>query len=438
MRKQFFLFFTVCCFVIIAQAKNNQNIKKFYFGNGEASKGTIQITDTTIFSEERGYGLRPSGKITANIRSSKTNFIGSKKPFYFSVNLPEGHYRILLTLGGNSEGSLTCVKAESRRLMLENIKTGKDKTIQKTIIVDVRSPKINADEMIKLKENEKKFLNWDNKLTLEFVGENPCVSAIEIQHANELPTIFLAGNSTLTDWENDPYTSWGQIIPRFLKPNVVVANYAEAGETLLGFKREKRLQKLLSQMKKGDYMLVDFVHNDQKPGVDHLEAFTTYKAELKYYIRESRKKGGIVILVTPINRRRFDENGKIINSFEDYPKAMRETAEEEKVVLIDMCAISKTLFEALGTENSKKAFLHYPANSFPGQDKPKADDTHFSSYGSYELARCMIACIIQQKLDLKKFLIDPVIVFDPNRPDAYATYNWSVKPMVNALKPEGN
>jgi len=438
MRKHFFLFFTVCCFAIIAQAKNKQDIKKFFFGTGETPKGAIQITDTTEFSEEKGYGLKPSGEMIANMIGSKTNFVHSKKPFYFTVNLPEGHYRILLTLGGNSEKSLTCVKAESRRLMLENIKTEKGKTVQKTIIVDVRSPQINSEEKIKLKDIEKRYLNWDNKLTLEFTGENPSVSAVEIQKSDELPTIFLAGNSTLTDWEHEPYTSWGQIIPRFLKPNVVLANYAEAGETLLGFKREKRLQKLLSQMKKGDYMLVDFVHNDQKPDVDHLDALTTYKAELKYYISEARKKGGIVILVTPINRRRFDENGKITNSFEDFPEAMRQTAAEEKVALIDMCAISKTLFEALGTENSKKAFLHYPANSFPGQDKPKADDTHFSPYGSYELAQCMVACIIQQKSDLKKFLIDPITVFDPNHPDAFTDYNWSVKPYVNALKPVGN
>ena len=438
MRKQILFFFAASCFVIMTQAKTTQDVKKFYFGSGKVPKGSIQITDTTKFSEEKCYGLKPSGEMLANMIGSKTNFVHSKKPFYFTVNLPEGHYRILLTLGGNSEKSLTCVKAESRRLMLENIKTEKGKTVQKTIIVDVRSPQINSEEKIKLKDIEKRYLNWDNKLTLEFTGENPSVSAVEIQKSDELPTIFLAGNSTLTDWEHEPYTSWGQIIPRFLKPNVVLANYAEAGETLLGFKREKRLQKLLSQMKKGDYMLVDFVHNDQKPGVDHLEAFTTYKAELKYYISEARKKGGIVILVTPINRRRFDENGKIINSFEDYPKAMRETAEEEKVVLIDMCAISKTLFEALGTENSKKAFLHYPANSFPGQDKPKADDTHFSPYGSYELAQCMVACIIQQKSDLKKFLIDPITVFDPNHPDAFTDYNWSVKPYVNALKPVGN
>jgi len=438
MRKQILFFFAASCFVIMTQAKTTQDVKKFYFGSGKVPKGSIQITDTTKFSEEKCYGLKPSGEMLANMIGSKTNFVHSKKPFYFTVNLPEGHYRILLTLGGNPEGSLTCVKAESRRLMLENIKTEKGKTVQKTIIVDVRSPQINADEKIKIKENEKKYLNWDNKLTLEFCGENPAVSAIEIQRADKLPTIFLAGNSTLTDQEYEPYCSWGQIIPRFLKPNVVLANYAESGETLLGFKREKRLQKLLSQMKKGDYLLIDFVHNDQKPGIDHVDAFTTYKNELKYFIDEARKKGGIVILVTPLNRRRFDENGKISNSFEDFPEAMRQTAAEEKVALIDMCGMSKMLFEALGTENSKKAFIHYPANSFPGQDKPKADDTHFNSYGSYELARCLVACIIKQKSDLKKFLIDPITVFDPNHPDAFTDYNWSVKPFVNAMKPEGN
>jgi len=419
-------------------AKDNQVVSRFDFGSGKVQKGWMQLSATSVYSNEKGFGIIPSGEVIENKNDSKTHFISSPKPFYFSVNLPEGHYKVILTLGGSPEGSSTTVKAESRRLMLENVITEKGKTIEKTIIVDVRTPQINDSTKIKLKPRELVYKNWDNKLTLEITGESPCISAIEIQKADNLPTIFLAGNSTVTDQEYEPWASWGQMFPRFLKPNVVVANYAESGETLLAFKREKRLQKLLSQMKPGDYLFIEFAHNDQKPGGNHLDPFTTYKAEVKYYIAEARKKGGKPVLVTSMNRRKFDEGGKIINTLEDFPEAMRQTAAEEHVPLIDLNAMSKVFYEAMEPENSKKAFVHYPANTYPGQEKALADDTHFNPYGAYELARCIVTSIIQNNYDLKKFLIDPVTIFDPAHPDVRSDFHWYESPSVNVVKPDGN
>jgi len=195
---------------------------------------------------------------------------------------------------------------------------------------------------------------------------------------------------------------------------------------------------LLSQLKAGDYLFIEFAHNDQKPGDNHLDAFTTYKDELKYYIAQARKKGGIPVLVTSMNRRRFDGRGKVVNTLENYPEAMRQTAAEEKVSLIDLNAMSRDFYEAMGPENSKKAFVHYPANTYPGQDKALADDTHFNPYGAYELAKCIVASIIQQKMDLSKYLIDPVSVFNPSQPDPVSEFHWFESPSVNVLKPDGN
>jgi rhamnogalacturonyl hydrolase YesR/lysophospholipase L1-like esterase len=416
--------------------------RNFDFGPGKVKEGYEQITATSMYTPAKGFGIIPSGEMESGNTGAKeplsSDFLGSKKPFYFSVALPEGHYKVTLTLGGSKVGSSTTVKAESRRLMLENIKTAKGKTVQRTIVVDVRSPKINGTEQIKLKERELNYLNWDNKLTLEFNGEHPCVAAIEITKADELPTIFLAGNSTVTDQENEPWASWGQMFPRFLKPEIVVANYAESGETLLAFKREKRLHKLLNQMKTGDFLFIEFTHNDQKPGGNHLDAFTTYKDELKYFIAEARKKGGKPVLVTSMHRRKFDDKGQIINTLEDYPKAMRQTAREENVPLIDLNAMSKQFYEAMGTENSKKAFVHYPANTYPGQDKPLADDTHFNPYGAYELARCIVQAIRQNKMELSKYLIDGVPTFDPAHPDPMTTFHWYESPAASLIKPDGN
>lgn len=438
MKKYLLLFVVLIACLLPSNAAENGFPKRFMFGGSKFSKGIIKVDTTAKYSESIGYGLIPTGKLLTNAVGSNTSFVSSKKPFYFSVQLPEGHYKITLTLGGNEGGSSTTLKAESRRLMFENLITKPGKAIKKTIIVDVRIPQISDSSNIKLKPRELKYINWDNKLTLEFAGERPCVSSLEIQKANELPTIFLAGNSTVTDQEYEPYASWGQMFPNFLKANVVVANFAESGETLLAFKRENRLKKILSLMKKGDYLFMEFAHNDQKPGGNHLNPFTTYKAELKYYIAEAKKKGGIPVLVTSTNRRRFDENGQISNTLEDYPEAMRQLAKEDNVLLIDLNAMSKDLYEALGPEMSKKAFVHYPANSFPGQTQALADDTHFNPYGAYELAKCVVQSIIDNNYKLRNFVRADWTAFDPKNPDSLSKFHWYESPSVDVLKPDGN
>lgn len=409
-------------------------VKSYSFGSSGLAKAITNVDTATNYSDTKGYGITSFGKMQQGAQ-----FVAAEKPFYFSVKLPEGHYKVTLTLGGNpNESTSTTVKAESRRLMCENVISPKGKTIQKTIIVDVRSPKINDSTAIRLKPREKNYLNWDDKLTLEFTGQKPCVSAIEISPANDLPTIFLAGNSTVTDQEYEPWASWGQMFPCFLRPEVVVANFAESGETLLAFKREKRLEKIISLMKKGDFLLMEFAHNDQKPGGNHLEAFTGYKTELKYYIAQAQRKGAIPVLVTSTNRRRFDENGKIINTLEDYPAAMRQLAAEENVELIDLNAMSKELYEALGPELSKKAFVHYPANSYPGQTTALADDTHFNPYGAYLLAKCVVQSIVNNNLSLNKFVRSEWKTFVPSQPDALSAFRWYESPSANVLKPDGN
>jgi lysophospholipase L1-like esterase len=409
------------------------SVFRFDFGSDQSSSGWTPVSKNSVYSAQKGFGIISSGEIEAG-----KDYLSSKKPFYFVVDLPEGHYELILTLGGSAEGSSMTLKAESRRLLFENVKTEPGKTVQKTVVIDVRYPEMAKQEGIKLKEREVNYLNWDHKLTLEFNGEHPCVAAIEIKKADHLPTIFLAGNSTVTDQENEPWASWGQMFPNFLKPEVVVANYAESGETLLAFKRENRLQKILSQMKTGDYLFMEFAHNDQKPGGNHLDAMTTYKDELKYFIAEARKKGGKPVLVTSTNRRRFDENGKIINTLEEFPEAMRQLVKDENIPLIDLNAMSKTLYETLGVENSKKAFVHYPANSYPGQDKPLADDTHFNPYGAYELAKCVMQGVLQTIPDLAKYIRDDWQQFDPSNPDPVAGFLWYESPSVNLAKPDGN
>jgi lysophospholipase L1-like esterase len=176
-------------------------------------------------------------------------------------------------------------------------------------------------------------------------------------------------------------------------------------------------------------------HNDQKSGNSTTSG---YRKRLKEWIQKAKHLGAIPVLVTSMNRRVFDENNKIVNTLDDYPTAMREIAKQENVFLIDLNLMSQTLFEAMGAENSKKAFVYYPANSYPNQPDALADDTHFNTYGAYELAKCVVKSIVEQKLPLSKFVSKNYIKFDPQKPDAVETFHWPESVFMEALKPDGN
>lgn len=417
-------------------------VRKFDLGNGAVHKGFTAVDAKTVYTPENGFGILSEKPVTAEKSDGEcdltNDWLTSDSPFYFKIDLPEGRYKVTVTLGSPNEATATTVKAESRRLMLENIETVKGEVITKTFVVDVRTPRINDSLEVHRKSREMTYLNWDNSLNIEFNGPKPCVSSIVIESANGLRTIFLAGDSTVTDQENEPWASWGQMFPRFLKPDIVVANYAESGETLKAFRRENRLAKLLSLMKPGDFLFIEFAHNDQKPGGNHVDPYTTYQEQIRYYMNEARKRGGIPILVTSTARRAFDENGKIKNTLLEYPNAMRQLAKEENVPLIDLNAMTKVFYETLGVENSTKAFVHYPAHTFPGQEKDLADNTHFNAYGAYELAKCVVQSILDQHLELAKYVVDDFKTFNPAKPDDYNTFFWPLSPVSDVVKPDGN
>ena len=239
------------------------------------------------------------------------------------------------------------------------------------------------------------------------------------------PTIYLAGDSTVVDQSAEPWAAWGQMLPRFFRPGVVVANHAESGETIRSFIKEERLAKIMSLIQQGDYLFLQFGHNDQKPNPVSLE---DYKSLLTETIAKVREKGATPVLVTSVNRRTFDGNGRITNSLGLYPAAVHEVAATNHVALIDLNTMSKILFEAMGVEGSLKAFMHYPANAFPNQVEAISDDTHFNSYGAYELARCVAQGIRDTRLPVKKFLVRDLSKFDPAHPDSQATFSLPFTP----------
>ena len=452
MKKVFLWSFLLAGLAAIAQDKENSSpgtttTWKFDFGSGKTTPGYIKVTPDTKYSEKTGYGFshhfsaKAIDRKTASLLTS--DFIGSDSSFFFSVKLPDGNYNIKLLLGDVKGTSATTVRVENRRLMLQNVRTAKGQILTKTFTVHVRDSLIRDKEgvtdKVRLKSRERTYLHWDDMLTLEFNDSASKVCAVEISPNKTATTVFLAGNSTVVDQDREPWAAWGQVFPVFFEPGkVVIANYAESGETLKAFKGEKRLQKIWSLAKPGDYLFIEFAHNDQKPGSSHLDAFTTYKETLKEWINEAKNRKMIPLLVTSMNRRSFDSTGHIINTLEGFPEAMRQTAKEENVTMIDLNAMSKTLYEAWGPEASVKAFVHYPANTFPGQKEALKDNTHFNSYGAYELARCIVQGLKGSKSGLASFLKKDIPVFDPAKPDPVEKWYWPMSPLIEAVKPDGN
>jgi lysophospholipase L1-like esterase len=334
---------------------------------------------------------------------------------------------------------MTTVRAESRRLFLENFPTKKGEFKTYSFVVNKRDTKIGDKDRVKIKKREENKLNWDGKLTIEVNGDAPACAAICIEPASDnVPTVWLCGNSTVVDQDYEPWASWGQMIPRWFDDRVCFANYAESGETASTFIGANRLKKILSLMKAGDYIFIEFGHNDQKQKFAGAGAYYNFATCLKTFVDEARKRGATPVFVTPTQRRSFDENGKIKETHADYPDAMRWVAKREGVQLIELHDMTRTFYETLGVEQSKRAFVHYPAGSFPGQGGPLADNTHFNPYGAYEISKMIVEGIKSLNLPLVEYLRPDYKAFDPAQPDAFDTFHWNNSPFIEVQKPDGN
>jgi lysophospholipase L1-like esterase len=342
--------------------------------------------------------------------------------FHFSRQEPDGNYRVTLQLRDRREGSTHCsVYAEARRLMIEALPND---ARESSFIVNVRTPVLQPPPAnapggpeVRLAAAEINSADWDNNLTFDIPGCASLVTNVNVESVH-VPTVYLAGDSTVTDVPQGPGASWGQMLPRFFKPDVAIANHARSGASLKSFLTELRLDKVLSTLGPGDWMMIQFGHNDQKKQwpQTYVEADTTYQAYLRAYIAEARRRGAVPVLITPPERRNFDDRGQITDSLEGYPDAVRAVAREESVALIDLNSMSKTFYAALGIQRAPLAFRD------DGRDK-----THHSDYGAYELARMVVTGI--RKLDaalagdLASHLLSDAAAFDPRKPDPPEHFN---------------
>jgi len=396
---------------------------KFDFGPGDAAPGYTQVLPNHVYTPESGFGFEPETPVTGVDRGGtnalQRDFCTSGAPFYFSVDVPEGNYRVTVVLGDSKGQSTNTIKAELRRLMLENVRTGNGEIVSRTFAVNVRTAAIPGGGEVKLKERERttEMRNWDRKLTLEFNGTRPCVCAVEIESAPEIPTVFVLGDSTVCDQPLEPWNSWGQMLPRFFGPDVAIANHAQSGESLKSSLGAHRLDKVLSAMKSGDYLFVQYGHNDMKDKATN--ALAVYETNLKRFVDGARQKGGMPVLVTSMERKA----GRDQPTLGDYPDTVRRIAKEENVPLIDLNVMSVQLYRALGSERIDRAFQ---------------DGTHHNNYGSYELAKCVVQGIKASHLVLANHLASGFSSFDPSKPDSIETFDIPPSPESSQAKPLGN
>jgi len=204
--------------------------------------------------------------------------------------------------------------------------------------------------------------------------------------------IFIAGDSTMADKpiEGNPERGWGMVLPSYFNENVIVENHARNGRSTRSFIKEGRWDTLMSRVSSGDYVIIEFGHNDEKVDTDRGTTLYDFKANFKKFIADVRAKGATPIICTPIERRKFDANGKFVDQHGQYPEQIRKLAKEENVAFIDLQLTTRALIESKGPEESKKLFLHIAPGVYKLAPKGREDDTHMSVDGAMEVAKMAV------------------------------------------------
>ncbi len=353
----------------------------FDFGPGAVADGALPVTSGTAFDLEWGYGfsVAPStAPAEADVDRGgddplRSDFVLAQGGT-FEVELGAGDYSVALVAGDAAAASAIAITAESMAKVQLQQKPAGDHLAMSFPIALV-----------------------DGRLTLEVTGDAAALNALVITRlparvAGAEPTLYIAGDSTVQTYDAEawaPQAGWGQMIDRFLDDDVNVANHAIGGRSSKNFITQGRLDEILRAVRPGDYLFVQFGHNDATQGVDDRYASPAdYKEYLRVYVQGVRQRGGTPVLVTPVSRRSFNpETGQFNVSFPDYVAKMTELAAEEHVMLADLSASSRNYLNEIGPEAAKAVFLHVDPGVFPNRPAGTVDDTHFQEYGAIQMAR---------------------------------------------------
>lgn len=226
--------------------------------------------------------------------------------------------------------------------------------------------------------------------------------------AQKKPTLFLIGDSTMANKDKpdkNPEHGWGQVLPQFLTTEIELQNHAMNGRSSKSFRTEGRWDKVEKQLKKGDFVVIQFGHNDQKvkDSTKFTNPYTQYRANLERYVNETRAKGATPILMTSIVRRDFTENGVLVDTHGNYPLVVRLVADDMEVPFVDMQLLTEQMEIAAGPEKSKLLYLHFKEGEVEYYPKGKEDNTHLSKLGAETVAKLALKALKPLKTGLEKY-----------------------------------
>ncbi|WP_402462411.1 rhamnogalacturonan lyase family protein [Isoptericola aurantiacus] len=376
-------------------------------GSGDVAADAVGVDADTAYDAENRLGFVDTTPVTATDRGGDNALRGdlvTAGGAELVVDLPNGDYTVDL-IAGDAEAA-----------------------------TDVA---ITAEQMAKVQQTEKaagEYLEMsfdialvDSQLNLQIAGSAANVNALTITRQDERsegdrPTVFVTGDSTVQTYDEywAPQAGWGQMIDRFLSDDVTVDNHAIGGRSSKNFISQGRLDTVLNQIRPGDYLYVQFGHNDNSYGVDdRWAAAGDYYYYLQTYIEGAVQRGAQPIIVTPVSRLAYDEaTGEFDVSFPDYVEAATDVAAATGTPLVDLSASSREYLTEIGPEAAESVFLHVPAGVYPNRPDGTTDNTHFQTYGAIQMARLVALDTAELEIPLADEVVDAEPPADVPEPPA--------------------
>ncbi|WP_317616735.1 fibronectin type III domain-containing protein [Arthrobacter sp. NamB2] len=347
----------------------------FDLGSGALAPGAARLDPSSAYGATLRAGFVDPSKVTATDRgtpdATRSDFV-TVGDTELVVDLPNGDYTVGLTAGDAAGATDIAIVAEQMTKVQPTTRT--------------------AGQYLEMSFD---IAVVDGQLNLDFAGAAANLNALTIKRRADraqapTPTVWVTGDSTVQTYRSDvaPQAGWGQMIDRYLDDDVAVDNRAIGGRSSKNFISQGRLDEVLRGIKPGDYLFVQFGHNDNSYGVDdRFAAPADYYEYLRTYVDGARQRGATPVLVTPVSRRAFGPDGKAVVSFPAYVEAVQKLAAETGTPIVDLAASSRAYLDEIGAEAAKSVYLHVPAGVYPSRPTGTVDDTHFQEYGAIQMAR---------------------------------------------------
>ena len=233
--------------------------------------------------------------------------------------------------------------------------------------------------------------------------------------AQEKPTLYLIGDSTMSDKKDpdrNPEHGWGQMLPELMTSDIIIENHAVNGRSTRSFISEGRWEEVKEKLRPGDFLFIQFGHNDQKieDPERYTNPFTQYRANLEKFVKETREKGANPVLLSSIVRRNFNEDGVLVDTHGEYPLVTRMVSDDLNIPFIDLQLLTEQMEISYGPENSKKLHLHLEPGENDYEPEGMQDDTHLSRKGATLVASLALKELASQDHKLKKYIRPEVLI----------------------------